>query len=114
MATLLEVIKEEIEKEVRSGRWRGVKIDSGEGSLSDISIDDYEIDCDSSDPLNGHIVIVARGDGTIFSIENDEEQEQEHEVVVTAGVSITVEGSGDDAVYPVKISIDNVGVELKS
>ncbi|WGV53277.1 hypothetical protein QIF44_13260 [Stenotrophomonas indicatrix] len=113
MGTLLDVIKDAIEEEVRSGEWNGVKIDSGEGALIDVQITESEFDREDSDPDNDRYVVKAKGDGTIFSIEDDEEQQESADVLITATVEVSV-GPKKNGVREIEIVIESLNVELDS
>jgi len=113
MRTLQDAYKDAIEKEVRSGGWKGVSISSGEGSLINIDIDESEIDADYSDIESGRVVVTAKGVGTIYSKDEDgEDQEQDEDVIITASVDISFEGSEKDGVYPIRITVEGVSVQL--
>ncbi|MCF3476655.1 hypothetical protein [Stenotrophomonas maltophilia] len=108
-----EVYKDAIEVDVRSGDWKGVSIDGGEGSLINIDIDEDEIDVDYSDIVNGRIVVTAKGVGTIYSKDGDgEDQEQDEDVVITANIEISIEGPGKNGVYPIRITVEGVSVQV--
>lgn len=113
MGTLLDAIKDAIEEEVRSGEWNGVKIDSGEGALIDVQITESEFDREDSDPENDRYVVKAKGDGTIFSIEDDEEQQESADVLITATVEVSV-GPKKNGVREIEIVIESLNVELDS
>ncbi|MHC1653278.1 hypothetical protein ACODUL_08310 [Stenotrophomonas maltophilia] len=113
MGTLLDAIKDAIEEEVRSGEWNGVKIDSGEGALIDVQITESEFDREDSDPDNDRYVVKAKGDGTIFSIEDDEEQQESADVLITATVEVSV-GPKKNGVREIEIVIESLNVELDS
>lgn len=111
MGTLLDAIKDAIEEEVRNGEWKGVKIDSGEGALINIEIDESEIDREESDFENDRYVVKAKGDGTIFSIEDESEQQEVTGVVVVATVEVTVKPKNGGATE-IEIVVESVGVDL--
>jgi len=114
METLQDAIRDAIEVEVRSGgEWDSVQTNEGEGSLSNIVVDESEIDADYSDLGTESVTVTVKGAGTIF-IKKDDGTEQEHEedLVLTADVTISVVGSATDGIYPVKIDVTVTSVQL--
>ncbi|MCS4230425.1 hypothetical protein EDF77_2689 [Stenotrophomonas maltophilia] len=113
MQSLQDVYKDAIEVDVRSGDWKGVGVSGGEGSLINIDIDEDEIEADYSDIANGRVLVTAKGVGTIYSKDADgEDQEQEEDVIITAEVEISVEGRGNEGVYPTRITVTRVSVRV--
>ncbi|MBB5674717.1 MULTISPECIES: hypothetical protein [Xanthomonas] len=111
MGTLLDAIKEAIEEEVRSGEWNGVKIESGEGALIDIDITESEFDLDDVDLGNDRYVVKAKGDGTIFSIEDEEERKEVADVLVTATVEVSI-GPKKNGIREIEVVVESVNVDL--
>lgn len=113
METLQDAIIDAIEVQVRSGGWDSVQTSRGEGSLSNIDIDESEIDADYSDLVTESATVTVKGAGTIFIKKHDgTEQEHEEDVVLTADVTISVGGGAKNGAYPVKIDVLVTNVQL--